>query len=178
VSDSGSGTGGHMPIDDSAIEGWIVDLGSLNGTVRQQARHRLVASGLRAASALIKALEDPRWHVRWEAAKALLGIRSPAAAPALTAALMDRHAGTRWVAGEALVALKEEGARAVLEGLIEYAESSWFCESAHHVLHDLSHEWMRPILAPVLVALDSHAPEEASPVAAEAALERLNEHKP
>ena len=66
---------------------------------REHARWQLVTLERTAVFPLMDALDDPDWHVRWEAAKALHDIADPRAAPALVRALRDRRFDVRWLAG-------------------------------------------------------------------------------
>ncbi len=52
-----------------------------NAAVRRRAREDLIAVGRPAVDVLFELLHDRRPHVRWEAAKVLLGIGDPRAAP-------------------------------------------------------------------------------------------------
>lgn len=67
----------------------------------------LGASGdRRAVPALLAALRDCAWPVRWSAARALGACGDLSASPALTAALQDREAAVREAAAEALARVR------------------------------------------------------------------------
>ena len=68
---------------DAEINSSLNRLGDGDGLQRYHARLSLVDIGRPAVPALIKALEDPRSIMRWEASKALQDIRDPRAAGAL-----------------------------------------------------------------------------------------------
>ena len=99
------------------INSLIDGLRSADATSRSHARRQLVAMGRSAVPALVKLMEDPLQHVRWEAAKALEGIADPSAVPALINALGDSDTDVAWVAGEALGAIGEESVPALLQRL-------------------------------------------------------------
>lgn len=148
-------------------------LASDDGLVRRQARRCLVRLGEAAAPPLMEALADPRAQVRMEAAEALLYIASPMAAASLVEALEDREFGVRWLAAEALIALKCDGLVPLLEGLTRHADSLWFRQASHHVLHDHYCVALRDALRPVLEALGARGAEETAPVAAGTVLTSL-----
>jgi HEAT repeat protein len=99
------------------INSLIDGLHSTDAASRSHARHHLVAIGRNAVSVLVKLLESPVQHVRWEAAKVLEGIADPDAVPALINALGDSDTDVAWVAGEALGAIGEEAVPALLRRL-------------------------------------------------------------
>jgi hypothetical protein len=162
----------HPPTDQRSIDVLIEHLADSDGARRQEAREKLAAMRGPAVPSLVESLYDPREHVRWEAAKTLEAIRDPLTAPALVTALEDENEDVRWVAGEALVALKDAALAPLLHALIKRASSFWLCKGAHHVLHELAkHERRRPLLTPVLEALESTEPGVSTPPAALTALE-------
>ena len=129
------------------------------GAERERARRRLVRIGLAAVPPLLRCLEDEEEIVRWEAAKTLKEIAEPSTAHALVAALADPEQGVRWVASEAVIALGVRALPPLLEGIVRYADSIWFRESAHHILVVLSHaESLPPEGADVLHVLNDFAP--------------------
>ena len=132
---------------------------------REVARHVLVRLGTPEVTvALVGELLDPRQHVRWEAAKALGGLRDPVSAPALLEALDDNDGDVRWVAAEGLIALGRVGLLAALHGLTKHAHSPAFRKSAHHVLHVLLRQGDSPgTIAPVLAALEQPDAAIAAP---------------
>jgi HEAT repeat protein len=144
--------------------------------VRTRARKALVALGKPAVPSLIQLLSHRKPHVRWEAAKALGGIADPIAAPALVNALDDRDGDVRWLAAVGVAALGRDGLQPLLAALLQRAQSSSFCEAAHHVCHALlKRKRLGPILRPLLAAMKESEPEVAVPPAAYAALSRLRE---
>lgn len=125
------------------------------GSERERARRRLVRLGSAAVPSLLRCLEDKEDIVRWEAAKTLKEIAEPSTAHALVAALADPEQGVRWVAGEAVIALGVRALPPLLEGIVRYADSIWFRESAHHILVVLAHaESLPPEGADVLHVLN------------------------
>ena len=158
------------------IPSLVTDLANTDPTVRTKARKALVALGKISVPALIRLLSHRKSHVRWEAAKALCGIAEPLAASALVNALDDRDGDVRWLAAEGLAALGREGLQPLLAALLQRAESSSFCEGAHHICHTLvKKRKLTPILRPLLAALKESEPGVAVPPAAYTALLRLRE---
>ena len=145
--------------------------------VRESSREGLESLGELALFPLVDLLNDPDWHVRWEAAKALQNIRDPRAAPALVKALRDGRFGVRWLASEALVALKEGALGPLLDALVHQGDSLWLRRGAHRVLRQLTDEIRSPgvsdALKPVLTALDSLEPSLTVGSAAQDALAEL-----
>jgi HEAT repeat protein len=155
----------------------LLNLHSHEWKVRQSARWRLVTLRDLAVFPLMDALQDPDWHVRWEAAKALHDIADPRAAPALILALRDRRFAVRWLASNALIALGEASLPALLEALVHDADSLWLREGAHHVLRDLMRGHVRgdvsETVKPVVDALEKVEPTAVVPFAARKALDAL-----
>jgi HEAT repeat protein len=151
----------------------VIALASDDGLVRQHAREKLTSIGTPAVELLIKALDDHREQVRWEAAKALIVIADHRAAHALIKSLQDEDFDVRWVAAEALVALQEKALPALLTELEDHADIIQLREGAHHVLKKLEHEQVARILEPVIQALDRMDPELTVPIAARAAMKAL-----
>jgi HEAT repeat protein len=156
------------------IPSLVTDLANTDPIVRTKARKALVALGKIAVPSLIRPLSHRKPHVRWEAAKALCGIADPLAASALVNALDDRDGDVRWLAAEGLAALGRDGLQPLLAALFQRAQSSSFCEAAHHVCHALlKRKRLGPILRPLLAAMKESEPEVSVPPAAYAALSRL-----
>lgn len=159
-------------IEKSEVEALVAQLASKDAVQRMSARKSLVA--LRSSDvcvALVAALNDPREHVRWEAAQALVALADPASAPALVLALEDES--VRWLAAEGLIALGDQGVMVVLSALIQGAPSNLLCEGAHHVLRACRDKRMVDILAPVLFALSRSEPGISAPNAAYKALSEI-----
>ena len=162
--------------DDARMVRLVGELADRSPATRERAREALVALGTPAVPLLIQLLSHHKPHVRWEAAKALGGVADPIAATALVNALEDPDGDVRWLAAEGLIVLSLEGVQPLLAALLERAQSSWFCQSAHHVLHTLAKKRrLGPILRPVLAALDKPEPQVGAPLAAYAALSKLRE---
>ncbi|MGD0765977.1 MAG: HEAT repeat domain-containing protein [Dehalococcoidia bacterium] len=159
----------------------IADLRTHDGHTREGARWALVALKGAAVAPLIDVLEDPDWHARWEAAKALGDIADPAAAPALVDALTDRRFGVRWLAAQGLIALGPDCLRPLLRALTRNTDSMWLRGGAHHILRDLSEGHLRrdmtEIVKPVLSALEGVEPSAQAPMAARAALDSLPQRR-
>jgi HEAT repeat protein len=161
--------------DSATISALVADLGSKDGLVRVRARNSLVAIGEQAVSLLVKALASKQQWVRWEVAKALGQIGSPASAQALVRALEDDMFDVRWLAAEGLIVMGREALVPLLHALVECSDSEWLREGAHHMLHDLARGRpdLKDILQPVLAALEDVEPSLEVPVAAEAVLDKL-----
>lgn len=153
----------------------IQDLASSDPAQREASRLELVRLGTPEVTvALVGELLDPRQHVRWEAAKALCGLKDPLSASALLEALDDNDEDVRWVAAEGLVTLGHKGLLAALHGLTKSSRSPAFRKSAHHVLHELSKVGeSAEMIAPVLAALEQADSAIAAPPTAFHALTAL-----
>lgn len=160
-----------------SIETLMNNLGSADDDVRVNARRSLVAMGNTAVAPLAKGLENKKYLVRWEAAKALSEIGNPAAAPALVKALEDEEFDVRWIAAEGLIKTNIHGAIPLLQALKERGESTLLQKGAHHVFRDLSKGALKKSLAPVLAALEGIEPGEEVPLAALKAMETLEKLK-
>jgi hypothetical protein len=159
---------------DARIPSLLCSLAGGDPVAREKARETLVAVGRPVVPALIQLLSNRRPLARWEAAKALCGIADPLAATALVNALDDTDDDVRWVAAEGVIALGREGLQPLLAALLERAQSSWFCEGAHHVCYTLvTKRQFGPILRPLLAAFDQFEPQVAIPLAAYTALWKL-----
>jgi HEAT repeat protein len=154
------------------IERLMADLASKDGLKRVRARKTLVFIGEPAVSYLVKALKDKQEWMRWEAAKTLSQIGSPAATQALIAALEDKMFDVRWLSAEGLIAIGRDALVPLLHALVDHAESSWLREGVHHVLHGIEDREFEAIIAPVISSLEGTTPIEA-PLAAEKALNKL-----
>lgn len=131
----------------------VSDLVGSDGLKRRRARAELIRIGGPAVRFLHRLLEDDRWRVRWEAAKALGAIADPASAGPLTARLDDPNSSVRWLAAEALVRLGPCCVEALLHELVRCERSPRFRHAAHHVLSGIEDEAARRIVAPVVKAL-------------------------
>jgi HEAT repeat protein len=155
------------------VQSLVTDLASDDGMVRIKARRRLVAYKSRSVAPLIKALSNKSDYVRWEAAKALSQIGSPASIQALLRALEDNMFDVRWLAAEGLIRMGQKAVVPMLKKLVKHSDSYWLREGVHHVMHDMNQGELRKVLRPVLVALESNEPSLTVPLAARAALDTL-----
>jgi HEAT repeat protein len=115
----------------------ILKLADRDGIERERARKKLVEIGSPAIDFLSEMETHPRAIARWEAVKALSEIRDPISAPLLINALEDKSTGVRWLAAEGLAALGKRGLIAVLKALLDYPETLYLRQGAHHVLKRL-----------------------------------------
>ena len=171
---------GGLKADPANIDTLIADLNNHDGLVRQRARITLVDIGEPAVESLIKALETKEDPVHWEAAKALSQIGNPKSVQALVNALQDNQFSVRWLAAEGLIAIGRYSLVPLLQALVDRAESARLREGAHHVIHDLvSRNLLDPFsktqIIPVLTALNDSEPAVEVPVAAERALQAINQ---
>lgn len=120
------------------IDTLIAGLRSKDGMQRERARHALVAIGKPAAPFLIGLLTDLSDRVRWEACKALVSIKAPAAAIPLVAALSDKSSEVRWLAAKALIAIKRRAVVPLLQTLEDHFDLPEVRRGAHHVLNALA----------------------------------------
>ncbi len=159
--------------ENKSIQALIRSLASSDGWERKRARHLLVEIGEPAVEDLVKALADPRDHVRWEAAETLSEIRDPRAAPAFVQALQDSDGGVRWIAVSALTGLRRVALPDLLKALMQHSESFNLRAGARCVLHAMAYGDLEEILGPVLAALDGPAPIFEAPIKAHTALHAL-----
>ncbi|MGH2632982.1 MAG: HEAT repeat domain-containing protein [Tepidiformaceae bacterium] len=161
---------------DDATSALIADL---SGTAQRSARHArelLVKLGEPAVPPLVDALRAPDPRVRWEAAKALAQIASPAnahshaAAKALVDALLDEEPGVRWLAAEGLIFLGRASLDPLLHALLQSSDKVWLREGAHHVLRVIGRGELAAAIEPVIKALEGIVPAIAVLPAARDAL--------
>jgi hypothetical protein len=158
---------------DNKIEELIARLGTDDTLAHEDARTALIKIGTSAVPALVELLKDPRAHVRWEVAKALVSIGAHSSAPALAEALEDKIFDVRWLAAEGLIGMGIAGLIPTMDALITEKKRDWIWDGAHHVIHDLSKGRLENILKPVLDAYDSGEPHLAVPLAVRKALAEL-----
>lgn len=156
------------------VDQLLAQLDSKDVKERHTARIELVNIGNSAVPQLVDALDAPRQHVRWEAAKALTAIADPSAAERLAASLGDKDTDVRWVVGEALIALGRDALQPILNALTKSELAEGVYEGAHHVLHDLAQRTeLTSLLEPVLKAFKEPEPDIAVPLAAAKALQDI-----
>jgi hypothetical protein len=124
----------HQNIDVNQL---IQDLASKDLKTHESAHIELLVSRDEAVPALIQTLDSKDWQLRWEAAKTLAEMRSPALAPIFVKNLENKDPDIRWLSAEGLIALGNEALVPLLEVLSDYSGSLWLKQSAHHVLYDL-----------------------------------------
>ena len=158
---------------EAAVTSLVSVLASTDGMKRHAAREQLEEIGGSAVPFLVRALESPNEHTRWEAAKALGKIADARAAKALVRTLEDEKGAIRWLAATALINLGRGALVPVLRGLEGHSDSIWFRDGAHHVLRSLVRDGAADEAIPVLEALENLEPRIEAPVAAYHALEGL-----
>lgn len=154
----------------SDSESLIVEMQSRDGGARKRAREALARIGPHAVRKLTPLLETGDTEVRWEAAKALADIADPSSSPNLVASLEDDDGDVRWLAAVGLSAIGSAALVPLLHVLHHKPESALLREGAHHVLRGLATAEFKPILAPVITALESADPEHGVRASAEGAL--------
>lgn len=152
----------------------IEDFRSHDPGTRLGARRALEEIGGPAVPLLVQALDDPDWHIRWDALKTLAYIADPTAAPALVKAMCDGWFGVRWLAASALIQLGPLGLPALLDGLTRHGDSVLFRSGARRILTEVTRREIGPELKlrlrPLMVALGS-GPGIDAPVMARSALD-------
>jgi HEAT repeat protein len=152
----------------------VRDLASGNLEARLEAQAALAQRGIQSVPALLTALAREDGHARAAIVRTLGAIRDPTVAPTLARALDDDDASVRWEAGKGLMALGRTGLQTALHVLITHQMSSPQLKAAvRHVLLGMKTEELEGILAPVLHALEHHAPDEVLMVKAYKAIVAL-----
>lgn len=143
------------------LQALLAALRDEDGVKRAEARERVVARGAEAVPALREMLTDERFHVRWEAAKALAEIAAPEAAPDLVRSLYDQEPDVRWLAAEALAAIGRPALVPLLGALVKDSDSIHMHEGIHRVGAETKDPEMKARLAPLREILDdpNRAPE-------------------
>ncbi len=157
--------------DPETIQQLVGDLSSRDWVARHKARTLLASFGDDSVEPVAQLLGDAREQTRWEAAKTLSDVCSPAAAPALVKALTDEDSfGVRWVAAQGLIKLGRGGLEPLLVELMEHPRSVYLRVGAHHVLYELRRHGLADLVEPVLAALGSFSPRVELPFVAREAL--------
>ncbi len=159
--------------ESDVIQLWVGALASRKWVERHDARTHLAKVGDLAVAPVASLLDDPREHVRWEAAKTLSDMVSPAAAPVLVRALSDESFGVRWVAAEGLVRLGRDALEPLFEALMLKPRSVYLRVGAHHVLIAARRWGDADLVEPVIAALGSFSPRVELPLVARDALIRV-----
>jgi HEAT repeats len=163
---------------DDELNPLIDQLSSNDGTVRQEARRKLVNLGRYAEAALIQTLSSAKSDVRWEAAVVLGEIGGPRTAEALVKALEDEDISVRWAAANALIKLNRACLEPLMLALTQHFDSVWLREGANHILHSLQRlNLLNSEEKKVFSALKHSAPEMEVPWVAENAYEVLRQTK-
>jgi HEAT repeat protein len=161
----------RIEVDD--IDSLIADLASGESIVRIKARASLISRRQRSVEPLLTALSNKNQWVRWEAAKALSQIHDPSSVNGLVKALRDKMFDVRWLAAEGLIAIGRKSIVPLLQALVDYSDSVWMREGAHHVLHELCRGDIKQVLRPVLVALEDLETPVEVPFIAKKALDTI-----
>ena len=158
---------------------WIAQLEDHDWKTRQQARLELMRAGEKAIPVLARAILSGDAALRFQAAKALSQMDTPAVIPILIETLVrNPYFGVRWIAAEGLIRLRESGLAPLLRSLRQHSDSTWLREGAHHILRSLHDEGVESeAIDKVLHALEDVEPALEVPWAAEAALEHLSQKK-
>lgn len=144
---------------------------SEDGAQRQHARQSLVKMGSEVVPFLREHLADKNDRVRWEIAKTLVELKDPSTAHEMISLLADDVPGIRWLAAEGLINLGQDAIIPLLRGLQVHFHSTFFRESAHHILRELEQqELLDEGTRKTLEALEGPAPALSVPFAAMEAL--------
>lgn len=163
-------------VESEEIKAWVDALTSSKWTDRHDARKRLASLGDAALPAVAALIEDPRVLARWEAAKTLSDMTTPAAAQPLVKALADEDSfGVRWIAAEGLVKLGRDGLVPLFEALMLNPRSVYLRVGAHHVLIAARRRGDAELVEPVLAALGTYSPRVELPLVAREALIKLED---
>jgi HEAT repeat protein len=122
---------------ESAVKSLIDELHSKDGSVRRQARHKLVEIGSAAVADLVQRIESSKHSFKWEIMKTLEQIADPQSAPQLIKVLEDDEFDIRWLAAEGLIRMGPAAIRPLLEALSLKSDSVFMREGAHHILSAL-----------------------------------------
>ncbi len=161
------------PMDADTVRTLVRNLTNDNPRVRRRSRQQLVSMGELAVGPLQEALESRHPRLRCEAARVLGQIRDATVAAALVRRLEDDYLDVRWLAGQGLVALGRDGLVALLRAMMEEPASVRRREGAHHVLRILAQRGQADVVGPVLAAIEGVQPGLTVPLAAHAALHKL-----
>ena len=152
----------------------VNDLGDRDRVVRVRARKQLICIGKPATAFLLKALQNPKDLMRWEAAKIFSELRDLCAVPLLVAALEDENIEVQWLSAEALISQGPEVIPPLLKALMDEPDSLLLRKGSHHVLRELARQRLLPKAASgVLPAIEGLDAQGSCSVAAERALEMI-----
>jgi HEAT repeat protein len=163
---------GNKSIEES-IKTLIGDLISQDDLVRVKARKQLVAYRSRSVAPLVNELSSKNGQMRWEAAKALSQIGSPASTDALIKALEDPIFDVRWLAAAGLTKIGRKTIVPILEALEARPDSRWLLDGIHHILHDMNKGNLSALLKPVMAAMEGPEPSLEVPLKAREALKSM-----
>ena len=124
-------------LKESEMQKLISELGSDDGLIRQNARHKLAKMGKDSLDVLAELLIHPKHVYRWEAAKILEEIGDPISIPLLLQALEDDKVDIRWIAAKGLIKIGTVSIVPLLKALEEKSDSVFLLEGAHHVFFEL-----------------------------------------
>ncbi len=117
----------------------IEALASDNDSLHQKASEALAKLGNVMLPSFLKALENPKPHVRWHAVGILAGMtREKRAAAGLANALDDPDYGVRWAASDVLAQWGDWTVPTILERLSRHTLSDGARQAAYHALHKMA----------------------------------------
>ena len=140
-----------VEIGEPAIAPLVETLASDNQWVRWEAARALgQIDSPKAVPALVKAMDDKMFDVRWLVAQGMI---------------------TRGILSETPL----EDLKPLFLAIMENSDSLWLVEGAHHVVHDISHvrKDIEGKLKPLLEALEDVEPSVEAPLIARTLLETL-----
>jgi HEAT repeat protein len=168
--------GGAIHMAETNYQALIKQLEYPDQKIRHQARLELMRGGEAAIPSLAQAILSGNAPLRWQAAKALSQMGTPAAIPVLIDILRENQFfGVRWQAAEGLIHFQRASLAPLLRSLMEHADSTSLCEGAHHVLRTLHDEGIESeVIEKTVHALENIEPALKVPWAAQEALQHLH----
>ncbi len=127
-----------MEKKEEEVKKLVSNLSNKDWLVRHNSRKALEKIGKPALTFLKEAAESPDYNTRWEVIKTIGDISDPSSVYILTGALVDPNVDIRWLAAEGLIEMGESSVVPILKTIIKYYDSVDLCESAHHVLTELT----------------------------------------
>jgi hypothetical protein len=145
--------------------------------IRTKSRESLVAIGGPAVSCLSLAMRTSEAdQVRWEAAKALVEIKSPKSIPSFLKALEDHNPDVAWLAAEGLEKFGKEAWPKLLLLLIKKGTYSFVLrQGAHHILRNQREVGSDDLMEILLETLVGETGTEGTPLAAYNLLAKIRE---
>ncbi len=161
--------------DPAAVPPLLNALRGADEQVGSQIFSALVRLGRAAIPALLEASTSNSTWMRWQAIRALGGIRDRRALPALVGALSDSDHSVAWMGAKGLVQFGRLSVEPVLQLLMKAEMTPWLVETTSYVLNSqIQHNHkLKPYLEPVIQHMHGVAFRAGTPPAAQKALAQL-----